>query len=67
MGIEFDWSIVGTKGDGTLDLSVIENLEELHKDYSKYEIEDKDWWIRNKNPGGYTPFRKSKLIVKKDF
>lgn len=65
MGIEMDWSIKGTQVNGEPDLPMLKKLEILHEKYLKYEIEDKNWWIKNGKPSGHTPFKRSKLIEEK--
>ncbi|MEM6378503.1 MAG: hypothetical protein AAF705_09825, partial [Bacteroidota bacterium] len=65
MGIDLDWSIKGTQVSGEPDLSMLEKLEVLHEKYLKYEIDNKNWWIKNGKPSGHTPFKRSKLIEEK--
>lgn len=65
MGIEMDWSIKGTQVSGEPDLPMLKKLEILHEKYLKYEIDDKNWWVKNGKPSGHTPFKRSKLIEEK--
>ena len=65
LGVEMDWSIKGTQVDGNPDLPMIEKLRVLHEKYLRYEIDDKNRWIKSGYPDKHTPFKKSKLIEKK--
>ncbi|WP_028979868.1 SMI1/KNR4 family protein [Sporocytophaga myxococcoides] len=65
LGIEMDWSIKGIKVDGSPDLPMIEKLKVLHDEYLQYEIDDKNWWIKNGKPSGHVPFKRSALIEQK--
>lgn len=64
-GIEMDWSIRGTKSDGSSDLSMIDKLKVLRDEYLQYEIDDRNWWIKNGKPSGHIPFKRRTLIEQK--
>ncbi|AEE18111.1 SMI1/KNR4 family protein [Dokdonia sp. 4H-3-7-5] len=63
--IEMDWSVTGNKYDGTPDFPMIEKLKILNEKYLQYEIDEKNWWIKNGKPTGHIPYPKSSFIEKK--
>jgi len=65
LGVDIDWSIQGTTPQGEPDISMIKKLELLVKEYFKYEMSDRKWWIKNGRPSGHVPFLRSTLIEQK--